>query len=197
MNIHTHLPASRHALSLGCALLLGSMVCAQANADFEFDDVENVPQGVKYDAKTYPGITCEAQSVAEIGLFQNLGFMMVNANQGRRSVVCPVVRDNTENTDGTWGAFVHISNPPNRSTDCTLYSYDQYNVLIDSDTGSTGAVGNQTIFLDVDASVDGGFYGITCELPNQGLVHSYEVREFLDTDNEGGIVIGPWNPPLP
>ena len=109
--------------------------------------------------------------------------------------MCPVVRDNTENTDGTAGALVHVFNVANRNLTCTLYSLDPFGVIIDSDSSTTGSSGNQTLYLDVDLSVLGGFYGITCDIPSGAGVHSYEVREPLETDNEGGIMgPGPWQP---
>lgn len=184
-------------LPFACSLLLAGVISqAQASPlpgelELEISD----PIGLKYDAKTYPGINCEAQEIAQIDFFQNTQFTMTNPNPGRRTVVCPVVRDNTENTNGTyWGALVHIENPLNRTTECTLYSMDEFGVLIDSDTDSTGSAGNQTLVMDVDVSVPVGFYGIHCSLPFGGGVYSYEVREYLDTDNEGGLIIGPWVP---
>ncbi len=142
-----------------------------------------------YDAKTYPGIHCEAQSVAQINDFTNLGFDMFNATQGRKHVVCPIVRDNTSNTNGTHSVYVYVSNPANRTIECTLYSYDRYSGLIDSDTNSTSNPGDQTIFLDVDNSIERGYYGINCRLPQNGAIRSYEVREFHDTDEDGGLLL--------
>lgn len=158
-----------------------------ASADFVpvdhntvFDDLGITP----FDAKTYPGINCEAQAVAEIDQFLNVGFFMSNANSGKRTVVCPVVRDNTRNLDGTYGAYVHAYNPPGRNLECTLHSQDKFSAPIDSDSASTSISGNVTLYLDVDASAEGGNYGITCLLANTAAVFSYEVREFLATDPE-------------
>lgn len=162
----------------GYACLLGISMYTTAHAQ-TFEVVTNT-----YDAKTYPGINCEAQAVTEIDDFSNLAFDMVNADTGKRSVVCPVVRDNTKNTDGTVGAYVNVVNPVNRTTECSLYSYDKFGSVIDSDSDSTSNSGDQSIYLDVDTSVAGGFYGIACTLPYLAVVRSYEVREFLSTDDE-------------
>lgn len=143
-----------------------------------------------YDAKTYPGITCEALSTAEIDQFSHLGFDMVNANNGKRTVVCPIARDNTENLDGTVGVFVSIANPANRTTECTLFSNDKFGVPIDADTASQSNAGDQTIVLEVDVSVSGGYLGIACLLPQFAGVRSYEVREFVATDEEGSGLSG-------
>lgn len=165
----------------GYVCLLGISMYTTAHAQ-SFEVVAN-----NYDAKTYPGITCEAQAVAETDDFLNLAFDMVNADTGRRTVVCPVVRDNTKNADGTIGAYVNVNNPANRTTECSLYSYDKFGSIIDSNSNSTSNTGDQTIYLDVDTSIEGGFYGITCTLPYLAVVRSYEVREFLSSDDGGGL----------
>lgn len=166
------------------AIAMGSTVHAQT---FEMEDYEIT---TPYDAKTYPGIACEAQAVTEIDQFSNIAFDMVNADNGKRTVVCPIVRDNIQNTDGTYGAYVNVNNPANRTTECTLYSYDKFGSLIDSNDSSESDAGDHTIVLDVDVSAEGGFYGITCTLPLYAVVRSYEVREFLSTDDEGGLDVG-------
>jgi hypothetical protein len=158
-----------------------------AFADFvpvDPDGVFDDPVFTPFDAKTYPGINCEAQAVAEIDQFLNVGFFMSNANPGKRTVVCPVVRDNTRNLDGTYSAYVHAYNPAGRTLECTLYSQDKFSAPVDSFTASTSTSGNVTLYLDVDTSAEEGFYGITCLLANTATVYSYEVREFLATDPE-------------
>lgn len=167
--------------ALGACLLCLAM-SPLAQAQFQGEPVR-MPD--TYDAKTYPGITCEALATAEIDQFSNLSFDMVNEDNGKRTVVCPIVRDNTENLDGTVGVFVNIVNPANRTTECTLFSYDKFGVPIDSETASQSNAGDQTIVLDVDVSASGGFLGITCLLPQFAGVRSYEVREFIATDEEG------------
>lgn len=167
-----------------CCMALGLL----AFLPIQSQAIEQQQQVLHYDAKTYPGIMCEAQAVSEISLFSNIGFEMVNADKGRRSVVCPIVRDNTENQDGTYSVMVYVNNPVNRSIECSLYSYSKFSNQIDSYTSSTSSAGDQTISLNVDASEEDGYYAINCELPYLGVIRSYEAREYLDTDNEGGII---------
>lgn len=143
----------------------------------------------QYDAKTYPGVSCEAQAVAEIDAFSNLEFDMFNANPDSRSVVCPIVRDNTKNTNGTVGVYVNIYNVANSKLECALYSADKFGLVIASDINSTSNSGNQTIYLDVDSSVDRGFYGINCTLEEGAAIRSYEVREYLETDKDNNFLI--------
>lgn len=147
-------------------------------------ELDNQPIFTPYDAKTYPGIACEAQAVAEIDMFSNVGFDMFNANPGKRNVVCPIVRDNTKNRNGTLGVYVNVFNVANRTLECSLYSADKFGLTLDSDNASTSNSGNQTIFLEVTSSESRGFYGINCELANGAAIRSYEVREFLETDND-------------
>lgn len=163
-------------------ITLSSYATPVVVGQIENDDILIALQ--KFDAKTYPGITCETQDVGQIGDFENYFFGMYNTTNGRKSVVCPVVRDNTRNLNGTYSAYVHVYNPANRSFDCTLYSLDDRSGYVDSYSNSTSLSGYQTIYLDVDASVAGGYYGIVCEMANGGSIQSYEVREFLSTDEE-------------
>jgi len=152
------------------------------NISFDLEAEVN-PMFIPYDSKTYVGINCEAQAVAEIDKYLNVGFDMANADTGKRTVVCPVVRNNTANTNGTHSVYVNVYNPPNKTSECSLFSFDKFNVVIDSDTASTSFSGNRTLSLDVDVSLESGTYGITCYIPNTAAVRSYEVREFLSTDD--------------
>ena len=170
-------------------ILLSSIAFGALAQAQQFELVPEInPIFVQYDAKTYPGITCEAQAVAEIDEFSNLGFDMFNANPGKRNVVCPIVRDNTKNTTGTLGVYVNAFNVANRTLTCTLFSADRFGVIIASDINSTSNSGDQTIYLDVDSSVDRGYYGINCELANGAAIRSYEVREYLDTDKDNSFL---------
>lgn len=55
-------------------------------------------------------------------------------------------------------------------TDLALQSFlHSYNTTLSSS-------GNQTLNLDVDVSIEGGYYVINCELPNTAAVRSYEVH---------------------
>jgi len=162
------------------SITFGTIAQAQ---QLEFEAEPN-PIFIQYDAKTYPGISCEAQAVAEIDEFLNLGFDMFNANPGKRNVVCPIVRDNTKNNNGTLGVYVNTFNVANRTLECTLYSADRFGLIIESDLNSTSNSGDQTIYLDVNNSVDRGYYAFSCELANGAAIRSYEVREYLDTDKD-------------
>ncbi|MES9969877.1 MAG: hypothetical protein ABW092_07555 [Candidatus Thiodiazotropha sp.] len=143
----------------------------------------------KYDSKTYPGRNCIAQDANEANKFSNLAFGMYfhKDHSGYLYVDCPIVRDNTENTNGTYAVYVNVTNPPRTTmVECTLYSYSSTGSLLESYTDKTPLSGNRVLYLDVDYSSVGGYYGITCLLPSLGSVISYEVREYLNTDDEGG-----------
>lgn len=173
-------------------ILLSSIAISSAPQALAIQlEPETNPIFIPYDAKTYPGISCEAQAVAEIDEFINLSFDMFNANPGKRNIVCPIVRDNTKNLDGTLGVYINVFNVANRTLECSLYSSDRFGLIIDSDFSSTSSSGDQTIYLDVDNSVDRGFYGINCELANGAAISSYEVREFLDTDDDNSSLALP------
>ena len=171
-------------------IILSSIAFGTISQAQQFElETEINPIFIQYDAKTYPGISCEAQAVSEIDKFSNIEFDMFNANPGKRSVVCPIVRDNTKNINGTLGVYVSAYNVANRTLECTLYSVDRFGLLIESDFNSTSNSGDQTIYLDVNSSVDRGVYGINCELANGAAIRSYEVREYLDTDKDNTILL--------
>ncbi|WP_145998558.1 hypothetical protein [Methyloterricola oryzae] len=175
---------AKFLIAILAATALSSPVSAQTAPDIAVGfEAEPNPLFTPYDAKTYPGINCEAQATAQDADFSNVGFDMFNIATAKRSVVCPIVRDNTSNLDGTFSVRVHVNNAANKTLTCTLYSNSQYAVPIDSNQASTSATGDQTLFLDVDLSEEGGYYGINCSLPSGTAIRSYEVREYLDTDN--------------
>lgn len=105
-----------------------------------------------------------------------------NQDAGSTHVVCPIVRDNTRNTDGTLGAKVYVNNVASRELWCELNSRDHYGDLIDEDLDSTTSGGNRTLSLDVDASHTLGNYSIYCHLPIRARIYSYRVTEFTPTD---------------
>lgn len=173
-------PAKLVTITLAAAL--GGPAWAQVAPQQGFD-LEPNPIFTPYDSKTYPGINCEAQATAQIADFSNVGFDMINASTGKRSVVCPIVRDNSSNLDGTFSVRVNVANVANKTFTCTLYSNNKFGAPIDSYQASTTAGGDQTIYLDVDLSEEGGYYAINCSMPSNSALRSYEVREYLDTDN--------------
>lgn len=189
--MNTHYQTHNKFAPLLATLLLGSVVSTSAVADLPNLDPtpELNPNLIVHDAKTYPGITCEAQATQEITMFRNYYFGMANNSPGYRGMVCPIVRDNTKDVEGTLSSYVNVYNPSDSTFECSLYSLDRFGGLIDSYTNSTSAFGDQIIYLDVDTSIEDGHYGINCSVPYGGMVYSYEVREFLTTDEEGGITL--------
>jgi len=98
------------------------------------------------------------------------------------SVICPVVRDNTTNTDGTLAVQVRVNGGNDQDVLCTVTSRDRFAKFLRDDFGVGGKDGPQTITLDVNTSVASGAYELTCLLPPRGAVLTYQITEFTPTE---------------
>lgn len=138
------------------------------------------------DMKTYNGNQCEAYHHWDIPNVQNQGIVQSAPIVGAGThisgslpawVLCPIVRDNTTNIDGTLGVDVYIKNVAGQSYQCQLVSVRPNGTTVDSNTKSTTTAGEQTLVLDVNGSVNGGSYTLFCNLPSGAWLFSYRVRE--------------------
>ena len=150
------------------------------------------------DIKTIPGNACHAYGNGSGTLLSWQSYALNNESTGESSVVCPIVRDNALNTNGTASVAVNIYNPAAGGVfECLLVSYSKYGDWLDSDTASTTKEGSQTLGLDVDVSESLGYYVLNCVMPPSGPYHSkiysYTYREYPDTHGESQVT----SPKLP
>lgn len=185
------------------SVILANGVLAQI-VDPDPDPGPTVPP--KYDAKMYPGSACQpyyGTAAYRFLSFQNGIAPRLVSNQNETPpeaewVTCPIVRDNTSNTDGTWnngasgtGVYVWVDVPADSNPDllsCHLFSYDMVSGnLLDShnnDNPTQLASGRYVLGLDVSRSTVAGNYVVRCYLPWKSTLRAYRVTEYLSTDND-------------
>ena len=128
------------------------------------------------DRKTYSGSMCQPnQPSNQITYLNGSAF---NTSTSRISVTCPIVRDNTQNTDGTRSASVIVQSFGGQSVTCSLFSYDKNAINIAQKTASTTSTAPFPLNVDVNAGAELGIYWINCSLPPNSRVLNYDIDEF-------------------
>jgi hypothetical protein len=194
MNRYEFAFPSSHRSTLRAAALASLLFAAGSSAALEVTPVLIVPK----DYKTIPGNACQAYGTGAT-LLKWFSYALNNNYTGVNTVLCPIVRDNALNTNGTASVSVDIYNPTaGVSFECTLNSYARFGAVVATDTDSTTAYGTATLSLDVDVSESEGYYVLICTMPPVGQysskIYSYTYREYIETGAEGGFVS---NPQLP
>jgi len=93
-------------------------------------------------------------------------------------VTCPVVRDNTSNTNGTRAFQVTVMSNGLVDVVCTLYSLDEKGVYVDSRVNTTPSNVPATLDLAVNLSAQRGYYNMICSLPPGGKIFNYMLWEY-------------------
>jgi hypothetical protein len=173
------------------ALLFASALAPVNGAELTGTPISVAPS----DIKTIPGNGCQAYGVIATFLTWQ-SYALTNTYTGRSTVVCPIVRDNALNTNGTASVAVNVYNPAaGGEFECKLVSYSRYGASLATDTASTTEEGNQTINLDVDVSESLGYYVLTCFMPPSGprdsKIYSYTYREHPATHGETQLISQP------
>ena len=156
----SHLSAARRTLSSALAAL-----CLSATAD---------QPAVAGDNKAYPGSGCQAlDGVPDIELSGLAGIWNTSSTTARQ-VICPLVRDNTVNTNGLAGdLWIHVnrSNVSGYQFVCTLFSTrGSDGVSVISVPRSTSATGLVRLSIPVTSSEAGGPYSIMCTVPPESIL---------------------------
>ena len=143
------------------------------------------------DGKIYSGNMCQPLYGNPPNVYSTHYWGIRNVDTVERAVSCPVVRDNTQNKDGTWnpsassrkGVVVRVEDLDGGKLTCHLYSLTKFSINKDSDAAVTQQAGRQELYLTVKTSdPGGGSYGLLCYLPPKGAVFNYWVREYSPTD---------------
>ena len=166
--------ALKYALGTTIAITAASMASAAAPS---------------YDAKVFSGSLCQPHGGTQA---KEISYPhgAVNTTSHYVWVSCPIVRDNTRNEDGTVGLDVRVRNQAavdsGENLTCRLNSYSAGSYLQETDIGylKPSAAQHGIIKLDLDQSGDGGFYTLLCHLPGYSMVLSYEMKEYLSTDED-------------
>jgi hypothetical protein len=173
-------PRSRHDPS--CLRSRSRLPGAVVAAAFGASVIGFQHTAVAGDNKIYPGSMCESfdgsSDVKKTGVSA-----IINSNYTfNRTVYCPVVRDNTTNTDGTGDIWVYVyrSSYGTGALTCTFYSTSATDgAIVNYYSKSTSAVGAIKLTIPVPNSTAGGPYDIVCVLPARSEVYTYQVLEHL------------------
>ena len=134
------------------------------------------------DNKAYAGSGCQAvDGVPDIEHFGIAGVWNTSSTTARQ-VICPLVRDNTINTNGLAGdlwIYVNRSNVTGYQFVCTLFSTrGSDGVTLFQFSRSTSATGLVRLNIPVTSSEAGGPYSIMCTVPPEFILYSYLAPEF-------------------
>lgn len=148
------------------------------------------------DEKTYPATSCRRMddSAGALGTRPN-GTIENDHPSFPLTVICPIVRDNTQTT-GIWSARVSVvdANDTNSSVGkvvCTAESVNKFGALHATSTAQTSQVGTgrSTLVLSPATQVVEGYSAIKCTLPpsdtlGRSRLVAYQVNEPSSGDSE-------------
>jgi hypothetical protein len=114
--------------------------------------------------------------------YVNATTAFVNDSASNMYVSCPLVRTDTENTNGTNFAVMYVYNRSGNTTSCTFYSRDIFGNGLSGNWynyESTTQGGDQALYFNPYPSVSSewGPYSIFCTLSPGAAVLSYTVFE--------------------
>ena len=140
------------------------------------------------DSKVHAGSFCQPLVGAQANRINTVSFGVENIGPFATTVTCPILRDNTRNSTGTFtngvskGVVLRVSNPPGGQLPCTLFSVNPFSNVVATNSISTNQAGESTLLLAVSTSTLSGQYSIICTLPPRGRIYNYQVTEFRPTD---------------
>jgi hypothetical protein len=137
---------------------------------------------VAVDNKAYPGSMCQPWGNALAPLIATDGGGVVNySTTSLLTASCPVVRDNTTNTNGTPEVWVYVTRDATATSplSCTLYSTRASDgATMYTRTDDTNLVGNVKLAIAFPSSATPGPYNLLCVLPQLSKIHAYLVPEY-------------------
>jgi hypothetical protein len=133
------------------------------------------------DLKLQPGSFCRAASQSQQGdlSYHNNGSVYVSGASSR-SVECPIVSDQTGNTDGLAGLKAYIYVPSGTTVSCTATAMSADASTVVSDLESSSTAGNQTLDWGTDiwdSSADGTYF-LRCALSNGAKIYGIKWGEW-------------------
>ena len=129
--------------------------------------------------RIFAGAECQLQDPSQVAATPEYGFGTIeNSSTITLNVICPVVRDNTSNTNGTQNFTVRVVSNGNDDVICTSYSTDEDGQLIDNVTATTDSNVPETLNIDLSLSADKGTYSMRCVLPPGSMIINYRVNEY-------------------
>ncbi len=133
------------------------------------------------DYKTFHGSMCQPFSGSQQADIDHRDNGLYNRGARTRIVVCPIVRDNVNKTNGVW-VSIFVNNPANSTFNCWADSRGPYGNVIELKHKTTDSSGNQNLKIDVYDMVAMGNFNLYCRVPPKGRIASYKTGEILRTD---------------
>ena len=140
-----------------------------------------IPPALAGDRKTFPGSACQrwGNINAEIAATDG-GGVMNSSFSSTYTVSCPIVRDNTLNTNGVTEFEVYGYRDSSTTTALSCIFY-----VTNAEDGTTYATRSQTtslrgdfqLTIPVTKSIADGFYNMLCTLPPRSKIHGYIMSE--------------------
>lgn len=138
----------------------------------------------QWDAKHYHGSMCQPEN-DEDDLYRWYTKGTKNKGEFLADLICPIVRDNTTNTDGVLVRVTVQSSKDKPGGWCSLHALSWPNAsTVLSAWGVWGDPGIQVVELRLDRSFRHGHYALWCTLRLDSQVISYWVAEHLPTASD-------------
>ncbi|TAL41375.1 MAG: hypothetical protein EPN89_19095 [Methylovulum sp.] len=140
------------------------------------------PAGFAADVMTFPGTICDASDPSQAAkITRSVAGVQNSSSTGAVTVNCPLVRDNHSNVTGTDVVHVAVyrSASATSSLQCTLSSRTSDGGAVAAHTLFFSGTGSSTLHLDVNSSSLGGYYVVSCSLPQFSAVRSIYLDEPL------------------
>lgn len=133
------------------------------------------------DRKNFPGTMCKPYNSSSNNYAYSSSGIRNTSSSSSLSVYCPVVRDNTLNTNGIDWAKVSYSQSPstNYRLSCTLYSKTSTGRTVDSHYKSLThyETGYGALYFDLDESARYGNFNVYCRVPPYSMINGIHVVE--------------------
>ena len=147
------------------------------------------------DKKVFSGAQCQVEYSGNYvdgtpSKFGRYGGVFENDHANWEHVICPIVRDQTQNVDGTQNVRIRIYNSGlGRGFWCDLTSlapfagagtvsgFPSFPVPLQFDHEAAFSTGLVELVASVSQSVADGSYMLHCEVPPSGVIYSYETQE--------------------
>lgn len=134
------------------------------------------------DQKIYSGSMCQARVHSEdVESLNRSSFGLANSSYTHAiAVTCPIVRDNTLNTNGTRFAQVRVLNRRGGNFPCYLSSLTRDGGFIERGVDVTVGASITPVVLNVDVNSSAalGYYTISCDLPPRAYILNYLIDEY-------------------
>ncbi len=170
MRKSSHCPL--HRLTVSCLPLAGALTILALAAGTQ--------PALAGDRKTYPGNACLPFNETTASDIERDGSSVKNLSANNtRIVFCPVVRDNTTNSDGTEDIEVFGYNDRSLTFSCVFWATTAgTGSVVASSTQSVSVPGDFKLVLPgVTKSSSGGYYYLTCNIPPFSKIYGYIVPE--------------------